>query len=162
MAAVSLTPSVLVVISCSFWATGAAVSGSPMSTHGLLINCPALLFPFARRLVADLRRHPRRLLLTLMIGNVSINMFIFAAGLSISESLAGKRAALAPIIGLAAPVLVTLLGDIFPKGVAILLRVPLAARVQWFVKTAAAKIIPSTRLSESACDETSMAHAPQP
>lgn len=82
-----------------------------------------------RRLVAELLRHPRRLLLTLMIGNVSINMFIFATGLSLSQSLAGTKAALVPLIGLAAPVLVTLLGEILPKGVAILLRVPLAARI---------------------------------
>ncbi len=96
----------------------------------------------SRRLVAELRRHPRRLLLTLMIGNVSINMFIFAAGLSLSESLAGKRAALAPVIGLAAPVLVTLLGDIFPKGVAILLRVPLAARIAPAVRLAELVLTP--------------------
>lgn len=90
----------------------------------------------SRRLVADLMRHPRRLLLTLMIGNVSINMFIFAASISLSESLAGKREALVPVIGLASPVLVTLLGDILPKGLAILMRVPLAIRLAPAVRLA--------------------------
>ena len=59
----------------------------------------------------DLMRHPRRVLLTLMIGTVSINMFIFAASLSLSETLAGKGSALVPVIGLASPILLTLLGD---------------------------------------------------
>jgi putative hemolysin len=96
----------------------------------------------SRRLVADLMRHPRRLLLTLMIGNVSINMFIFAASLSLSESLAGKGSALIPIIGLASPLLLTLLSDILPKGIAIPLRVPLAVRLAPAVRTAQAIFAP--------------------
>ncbi|NLE57891.1 MAG: HlyC/CorC family transporter [Planctomycetes bacterium] len=96
----------------------------------------------SRRLVADLMRRPRRLLLTLMIGNVSINMFIFAASLSLSESVLGPGSALAPIVGLASPVLVTLLGDILPKGVAILLRVPLAVRLAPAVRFAQIVLTP--------------------
>jgi CBS domain containing-hemolysin-like protein len=96
----------------------------------------------SRRLVADLMRHPRRLLLTLMIGNVSINMFIFAASISLSQSLAGRRTALVPVIGLASPLLVTLLGDILPKGVAILLRVPLAVRLAPAVRLAQIVLTP--------------------
>ncbi|MGQ9650275.1 MAG: hemolysin family protein [Phycisphaerae bacterium] len=83
----------------------------------------------SRQMVADLMRHPRRLLLTLMIGNVSINLFIFAASLSLSQSVLGRNSTLVPIIGLASPVLVTLFGEILPKGTAILLRVPLAPRL---------------------------------
>lgn len=96
----------------------------------------------SRRMVADLMRRPRRLLLTLMIGNVSINMFIFAASLSLSESVLGPGSALAPVIGLASPVLVTLLGDILPKGVAILLRVPLAVRLTPAVRFAQVVLTP--------------------
>ncbi len=81
------------------------------------------------RLVADLMRHPRRLLLTLMIGNVTVNMFIFAASLALFRSLAGEASALAPILGLISPILVTLFGEILPKGTAIVLRTRVAARV---------------------------------
>jgi len=77
-----------------------------------------------------------------MIGNVSINMFIFAASISLYQSLAGRRTALVPVIGLASPLLVTLLGDILPKGVAILLRVPLAVRLAPAVRLAQIVLTP--------------------
>jgi CBS domain containing-hemolysin-like protein len=77
------------------------------------------------RLVADLLQNPRRLLLTLMIGNVTINTFIFAMSLSLFESLAGsagQQTALAALLGLISPIVVTMCGEILPKGTAILLR----------------------------------------
>lgn len=81
------------------------------------------------RLVAELMHHPRKLLLTLMIGNVTINMFIFATSLAVFEDLAGGYHALAPVLGLLAPIVVTLGGEILPKGTAIVLRARFAARV---------------------------------
>ncbi len=77
-------------------------------------------------MLAELMEHPRRLLLTLMIGNVTINMFIFATSLSLFQRLAGDSTVLGAVLGLATPVLVTLVGDILPKSVAILLRGKLA------------------------------------
>lgn len=74
------------------------------------------------RLVAELMRHPRRLLLTLMVGNVTLNLFIFATSLAFCQSVAGDHPALAAAMGLVSPVLVTLFGDIIPKGSAIVLR----------------------------------------
>jgi len=82
----------------------------------------------SRRLVAELMQHPRQLLLTLMIGNVTINMFIFAASLALFRSVAGEASMLAPILGLISPVVVTLFGEIMPKGTAIVLRARVAAR----------------------------------
>lgn len=80
----------------------------------------------SHRLVADLMRSPRQLLLTLMIGNVTINMFIFSASLSVLEDLPGRWVLAAPVLGLVSPVLVTLLGDLLPKSVAIVGRTRLA------------------------------------
>lgn len=76
----------------------------------------------AHRLVAELLARPRRLLLTLMIGNVTINTFIFALSLSLFEELGGQYATWAPVLGLIAPITVTLFGEILPKGTAIVLR----------------------------------------
>jgi CBS domain containing-hemolysin-like protein len=90
----------------------------------------------SHRLVAELMQRPRRLLLTLMIGNVTINMFIFAASLALFRSLAGEESVWGPILGLASPILVTLFGEILPKGTAIEMRerfsVRLAPAVRFF------------------------------
>lgn len=96
----------------------------------------------SRRLVADLMRHPRRLLLTLMIGNVAINMFIFAASLALCQSLAGNASSLAPILGLMSPILVTLFGEILPKGTAIVRPARFAARVAPAVRLCQGLLIP--------------------
>jgi putative hemolysin len=82
----------------------------------------------SHRLVAHLLEHPRKLLLTLMIGNVTLNMFIFATSLALFQRLPGRIAFLAPILGLISPVLLTLMGDIMPKGLAILLGKQMAVR----------------------------------
>jgi putative hemolysin len=81
----------------------------------------------SHRLVADLLRNPRKLLLTLMIGNVTINMFIFATSVALLESIAGRSGVLVTVLGLVSPVLVTLFGDLVPKGTAIVLRSRAAA-----------------------------------
>jgi len=81
------------------------------------------------RLVATLMAEPRQLLLTLMIGNVTINMFIFATSLSVFQQALGAEHWLAPILGMISPVLVTLLGEILPKGTAIDLRTTLAPHI---------------------------------
>ncbi len=86
------------------------------------------------RLAAQLMQQPRRLLLTLMIGNVSAGIFVFATTLSLLERLTGGHSALAAVLGLASPVLVTTVGDILPKAAAIALRVPLAVRTARIVR----------------------------
>lgn len=82
----------------------------------------------SQRLVAQLLEQPRRVLLTLMIGNVTINLFIFATSLALFEQLPAQYVFLAPILGLISPVILTLAGDILPKGVAILMGRKLAIR----------------------------------
>lgn len=80
------------------------------------------------RLVAQLLENPRKLLLTLMIGNVTINMFIFATSLALFQRLPAQAAWVAPVLGLISPVVLTLAGDILPKGVAILAGRSMAVR----------------------------------
>jgi CBS domain containing-hemolysin-like protein len=77
------------------------------------------------RILAELLQHPRRVLLTLMIGNVTLNMFIFALSLSLFRDL-GSTPAIGAALGLISPFLVTLAGDILPKSTAILLRLKFA------------------------------------
>jgi len=75
-------------------------------------------------MLAELMQKPRRLLLTLMIGNVTINMFIFALACRCFGAWARRRDRGDPRP--VDPLLVTLVGDILPKSTAILLRYRLA------------------------------------
>ena len=86
------------------------------------------------RLVAALMQQPRRLLLTLMIGNITVNLFIFASSLALFQKLTGPGSALAPVLGLISPIVVTLLGEIVPKSAAIELRTELAVRAAPLVR----------------------------
>jgi putative hemolysin len=95
-------------------------------------------------MVAELMQHPRQLLLTLMIGNVTINMFIFATSLSLFQRVAGEATLLAAILGLSTPVLVTLAGDILPKSVAILLRRQLVIAAAPVIRTVQVALFPVT------------------
>lgn len=100
----------------------------------------------SRRIVANLMRHPRKLLLTLMIGNVTVNMSIFAASLALAESLAGEGSVFGPVFGLLSPVAVTLFGEILPKGTAIVLRSRFAVRVAPAVKVCQLVLAPFSLL----------------
>jgi CBS domain containing-hemolysin-like protein len=90
----------------------------------------------SHRLVAELMRHPRRLLLTLMVGNVTVNMFIFASSIAFFNSVAGHRPTLAKLLGLISPILVTVFVDLLPKGTAIVLRTRMAVWAAPFVRVA--------------------------
>ncbi len=81
------------------------------------------------RLAAQLMEHPRSLLLTLMIGNVTVNMFIFALSLNLFSGLFEAGSLWGPALGLITPLAVTLVGDILPKGLAIVGRRKLAPRL---------------------------------
>ncbi len=89
----------------------------------------------SHQLVAHLMDHPRRLLLTLMVGNVTINMFVFATSLALLQRLPGRLALLAPAIGLISPVILTLVADVMPKGIAILSGREMAAYIAPLVRT---------------------------
>lgn len=89
------------------------------------------------RLVATVMQRPRQVLLTLMVGNITVNMFIFATSLAFFQRLAGADSIAAPLLGLISPVLVTLFGEILPKGTAIVMRTQLAP-----------KIVPAVRLCQ--------------
>ncbi|HSA27890.1 MAG TPA: hemolysin family protein [Phycisphaerae bacterium] len=76
----------------------------------------------SHRLVAALMQRPRKLLLTLMVCNVTVNMVIFATSLTLIESLLAPGSNLGPVVGLIAPIAVTLFGEILPKGTSIVMR----------------------------------------
>jgi len=103
----------------------------------------------SRRLVATLMRQPRQLLLTLMVGNVTINMFIFATSLGLFQKLAGPDSVWGPILGLISPVLVTLFGEIFPKGTAIDLRTHVAVRAAPLIRACQLILAPVTLVLNS-------------
>lgn len=100
----------------------------------------------SHRLVAELLRRPRSLLLTLMIGNVTLNMFIFATSIAFFSSLASQRRTLAAVLGLVSPVLVTLFGDLLPKGTAIVLRSRFAVWAAPFVRLSQVVLSPIASL----------------
>lgn len=100
----------------------------------------------AGRVVAELVQQPRRLLLALMVGNVTVNMFIFAISLGLFDRLAGNLPLLGAVLGLLSPILVTLLGDILPKATAIRLRRPLALAAAPIVSVVQLVLAPVTFL----------------
>jgi len=123
---------IIVLLAASAFFSGSETTLFALSRHELH------LFSHSRRrserLVATLMTNPRQLLLTLMICNVTINIFIFAASLSLFQQLVGATGWLAPILGMTSPVVVTLLGEILPKGTAIDLRVVLAPRIARLIR----------------------------
>lgn len=117
----------LILLVCSAFFSGAETALFALSRHEI-----SRLQRDSRRthrLAGQLLRRPRQLLLTLMIGNVTINMFIFAASLGLFQTLAGKYTVIAPVLGLAAPIVVTLFGELLPKGTSILTRNRIAPRI---------------------------------
>lgn len=100
----------------------------------------------SRRLVASLMEHPRNLLLTLMIGNVTVNFFIFATSLWLSRRIVGPDSSLAPVLGLIAPIVVTLMAEIVPKGIAIELRASIAPQVAAAARVCQIVLSPVTKV----------------
>lgn len=100
----------------------------------------------SHQLVARLMEHPRRLLLTLMIGNVTLNMFVLATSLVVLQTLPGRLKLLAPVLGVLAPVILTVVADIMPKGIAILSAPRLATCIAPVVHTVQLVLSPATRL----------------
>ncbi len=96
----------------------------------------------SHRLVAQLLEKPRKLLLTLMIGNVTLNMFIFATSLALFQRVSGHHTYLAAALGLISPVLLTLFGDILPKGIAILLGQEMAVKAAPVIRVAEIALAP--------------------
>ncbi|MBI4580532.1 MAG: DUF21 domain-containing protein, partial [Planctomycetes bacterium] len=98
----------------------------------------------AGRLVVDLMRYPRHLLLTLMIGNVTTNMFIFAVSLSVCRDLVSQAPMLGAALGLVSPVVVTVFADLLPKSAAIVSRRQLAPLVAPAVRLVQIPLAPVT------------------
>ncbi|NLX12334.1 MAG: HlyC/CorC family transporter, partial [Phycisphaerales bacterium] len=127
----------VLLLACSAFLSGSETAFFALSRHELR------QFQQRRgagRLVAELMRHPRRLLLTLMIGNVTINTFIFATSLALFQQVTGQHVVLAALLGLISPIMVTLFGEILPKGMAIDMRERFATRaappiqlIQWIL-----------------------------
>src|SRR6476620_7735353 len=88
----------------------------------------------SHQLVAQLMERPRKVLLTLMIGNVTLNLFVFATSLAMLEGLPGRLGFLAPVLGILSPVLLTLVVDVMPKGIAILSGKQMAAYIAPIVR----------------------------
>ncbi|MFQ6048220.1 MAG: CNNM domain-containing protein, partial [Phycisphaerae bacterium] len=69
-----------------------------------------------RRLPAELMRQPRRVLLTILIANMTVNVLIFADSYVLFERLAGQiSAGLASAGGAAALLVVIIFGEVIPK-----------------------------------------------
>jgi len=121
-----------ILLVCSAFFSGSETALFALSRHEM--NVLGHDRRASHRLVVELMRHPRKLLLTLMIGNVTINMFIFATSLSLFQGLVGDRLVLATLLGLLSPIAVTLFGEILPKGTAIVLRRRMAGRIAPLVR----------------------------
>jgi CBS domain containing-hemolysin-like protein len=119
---------------CSAFFSGAETALFSLSRHELYVM--RLHASPARRLVVELLQRPRQLLLTLMIGNVTVNMTIFAVSLKLFQDLSGRGrwAFLAPAFGLMSPLVVTLFGEILPKGTSLVMRARMAPRVAPIVR----------------------------
>lgn len=73
-----------------------------------------------RRLAARLMRHPRRVLLTLLIGNTLINILIFAISYVLFSQVAGRHSALWVSLGSVGTLLaVIIFGEVLPKAMAL-------------------------------------------
>ena len=140
-----------VLLACSAFFSGAETALFSLTRHEMS--------NFARdprashRLVAQLVSHPRHLLLTLMVGNVTVNMFIFAASLRIFQQLADGRAALAAALGLISPIVVTLFGELLPKGVSIIARTRIAPAIAPLIRGVSLVMQPITTVLNAALVE---------
>ena len=117
------------------WAFDAAVLTALLCCSAFFSGAETALFAlrasdlwhFARsssaleRLAAELLKRPRRVLLTLLLGNqiVNISIFSYTVGLGQRLEAAWEVAHLAWAVGLATLVLVLVLGEIVPKSVAL-------------------------------------------
>jgi putative hemolysin len=77
--------------------------------------------PF-RQLAARLMEHPRRLLVTVLFGNMAVNTLFFVLGVflmtEVAESRIERAALWRAVFGILTPVLVIVFGEILPKSVA--------------------------------------------
>lgn len=103
----------------------------------------------SHRLVAALMQRPRKLLLTLMVGNVTVNMLIFATSLTVINGLMAPGSHLGPVIGLIAPIAVTLFGEILPKGTSIVMRTTFALHAAPVARVCQVVLTPVTVLLNS-------------
>ncbi len=82
--------------------------------------------PF-RRLAARLMKQPKRTLTTILIGNTSVNVLLFATSYVLFRDLAARAGAwVTPVAGLASVMLVVVGGDLIPKVLGITLAPRLA------------------------------------
>jgi putative hemolysin len=101
------------------------------------------------QLVAQLMQRPRKILLTLMIGNVTINMFVFATSIVMLHRVPENIAFLAPVLGIVSPVVLTLVADVVPKGVAILAGKELAAYLAPLIRIIQIGLSPAAQLLDA-------------
>ena len=94
-------------------------------------------------------QRPRKLLLTLMVGNVTVNMLIFATSLAVIEEFVAPGSHFGPILGLVAPLLVTLFGEILPKGTSIVLRTSFSLRAAPLARICQIALTPVTMVLNS-------------
>ena len=72
-----------------------------------------------QRMVARLMSHPRKVLLTILMGNTTVNVLIFASSYVISEHLGQFNPVLASVWGLVTVMLVIVIGEVLAKTFAI-------------------------------------------
>lgn len=75
-----------------------------------------------RRLAAEMMKRPRRVLLTILIGNTTVNVLIFANSYVISGQMAHSSPLLASLWGIIVVVTVIVVGEVLAKSVAMNVR----------------------------------------
>lgn len=98
-----------------------------------------------KRLAAALMRHPRRVLMTVLIVNTAVNVAFFAVSYMGASRLGGGHPAVGALSGVAALVVIIICGEILPKAVALAnarvlapLVAPVVHALQWVTAPVAA------------------------
>ena len=82
--------------------------------------------PF-RRLAVRLMKHPKRTLTTILVGNTTVNVLLFAASYVLFRGLAAQAGAwIMPVAGVVSVMLVVVVGEVVPKVVGVTLAPRLA------------------------------------
>lgn len=108
----------LVLLALSAFFSGSETALFSLERH-VLATYAASGNPF-RRLVARLLVQPRKLLVTVLLGNLCVNVFFYGVASAKALELArGNRPVAATVLGVLTPIIVIVLGEVTPKTLAL-------------------------------------------
>ena len=87
-----------------------------------------------QRMAASLMRDPRKVLLTILMGNTTVNVLIFASSYVLAENLSKTNPLLASAWGIVTLVLVVVIGEVLAKTFAISVAVSIAPAVALLIR----------------------------